>query len=77
MKNSILNNPEYDEQVMQQIASESETFRHLLEGMVKDTDSELPTNEAWLGTLSLGKKKAHTQIKLVVTQETKNLIDEN
>lgn len=72
-----LTNPEYDEQVMQQIASESETFRILLEDMIQDTDSELPTNEAWLGTLALGNEKTHTQVKLVVTQETKNLIDEN
>ncbi len=72
-----LTNPEYDEQVMQQIANESETFRILLEGMVQDTDSELPTNDAWLGTLALGNEKTHTQVKLVVTQETKNLIDEN
>lgn len=72
-----LTNPEYDEQVMQQIASESDTFRVLLEGLVQDTDSELPTNEVWLGTLALGNEKKHTQVKLVVTQETKNLIDEN
>ena len=73
----MLSNPEYDEQVMQQIAKESETFRVLLEGMVKDTDSEYPTNQAWLGTLALGKDKTHTQVKLVVTQDINNTIDEN
>jgi len=74
---NILINPDYDEQVMQQIANESETFRTLLTGLVKDTDKEYPTNEAWLGTLALGENKTHTQIKLVVTQEPSNTIDEN
>ena len=73
----LLDNPEYDEQVMQKIANESPTFKALLEGLVKDTDSEYPTNEAWLGTLALGKDKTHTQIKLVVTQEPNKTIDEN
>lgn len=74
---SILENPDYDEQVMQQIAKESETFRILLEGLVSDTDINYPTSEAWLGTLALGSDKTRTQIKLVVTQETQNMIDEN
>jgi hypothetical protein len=74
-----LSNPEYDDEVMimLQIAKESETFRVLLEGMVRDTDSELPTNQAWLGTLALGNDKTHTQVKLVVTQDINNTIDEN
>jgi hypothetical protein len=74
-----LNNPEYDDEVMLmlQIAKESETFRVLLEGMVKDTDSECPTNQAWLGTLALGKGKTHTQVKLVVTQDVNKTIDED
>jgi hypothetical protein len=70
-------NPEYDEQVMQQIAKESETFRVLLAGLVKDTDKDYPTNQVWLGTLALGENKTHTQIKLVVTQEPSKTIDEN
>jgi len=70
-------NPEYDEQVMQQIAKESKTFKAILESMVKDTDNQYPTNEIWLGTLALGKDKSHTQIKLVVTQESQHFIDEN
>jgi hypothetical protein len=70
-------NPEYDEQVMQQIASESETFRALLAGLVKDTDKDYPTNQVWLGTLALGENKTHTQVKLVVTQEPSKTIDEN
>ena len=73
----LLNNPEYDEQLMQQIANESPTFKALLEGMIIDTDSEYPTNQAWLGTLALGKDKTHTQVKLVVTQDINNTIDEN
>lgn len=73
----ILDNPDYDEQVMQQIASESETFRYLLTGLVKDTDKKYPTSEMWLGTLALGKEKTHTQVKLVVTQEPDKKIDEN
>ena len=72
-----LENPDYDEQVMQQIARESVTFRNLLEGLVKDTDSKYPTNEVWLGTLALGDNKTHTQIKLTVSQEAKHFIDEN
>ena len=74
---SFLSNVDYDEQVMQKIASESPTFTALLEGLVKDTDNEYPTNEAWLGTLALGKDKTHTQVKLVVTQDINNTIDEN
>ena len=73
----LLSNPEYDEQVMQKIANESPTFKALLEGMVIDTDSKYPTNEAWLGTLDLGKDKTLTQIKLTVSQEAKHIIDEN
>ena len=73
----ILNNPDYVEQVMQQIAKESETFRILLEGLVKDTGSEYPTNQAWLGTLALRNDKTHTQVKLVVTQDITQTIDEN
>jgi hypothetical protein len=73
----IFENPEYDEQVMQQIASESETFRTLLAGLVKDTDKDYPTNQAWLGTLAIGENKTHTQVKLVVTQEPSRTIDEN
>jgi hypothetical protein len=69
-------NPDYDEQVMQRIAEESETFRCLLQGLVDDTGNQYPTNQAWLGTLSLGENKVCTQVKLVVTQETVNLIDE-
>jgi hypothetical protein len=74
-----LNNPEYDDEVMLmlQIAKESETFRVLLEGMIKDTDSQYHTNQVWLGTLALGKDKTHTQVKLVVTQDINNTIDEN
>jgi hypothetical protein len=74
-----LSNPEYGDEVMlmQQIAKESDTFRVLLEGLVKDTDSEHPTNQAWLGTLALGKNKAHTQVKLVVTQDISSTIDED
>lgn len=73
----LLDNPDYDEQVMQQIASESETFRYLLHGLIKDTDKTYPTNEMWLGTLALGKEKTHTQVKLVVTQDPDKTIDEN
>ncbi len=73
----LLDNPEYDEQVMQKIASESPTFKALAEGLVTDTNDEYPTNEVWLGTLALGEENKHTQIKLVVTQEANNLIDEN
>jgi len=70
-----LSNPDYDEQIMQKIANESATFRNNLIGLVKDTDNEHPTNEMWLGTLNINGK--HTQVKIVVTQEIKNLIDEN
>lgn len=73
----FFDNPEYDEQVMQQIASESPTFCAMLAGLVNDTDNEYPTNEAWLGTLATGKNKTHTQIKLVVTQDPTKTIDEN
>lgn len=74
---SILDNPDYSEQVMQQIASESETFRIILEGLVKDIDNEYPTSEMWLGTLDKGVNSKHTQVKLVVTNEIDKLIDEN
>jgi hypothetical protein len=73
----LLENSEYDEQAMQKIASESVLFKALLEGLVVDTSAEYPTNELWLGTLSLGREGIHTQVKLVVTQDINNKIDEN
>lgn len=73
----ILKNEEYDEQLMQQIAAESSTFNTMLVGLVVDTDNEYKTNQLWLGTLALGEEKTHTQIKLVVTQEPSQTIDED
>lgn len=74
MKN--FNNPEYDfEQLMELIAKESPTFASILEGLVKDTDDEYPTNETWLGTLKKDGKPL--QVKLAITQEQRNFIDEN
>jgi hypothetical protein len=55
--NMTFDNSEYEEQIMQQIASESENFRVLLAGLLKDTNNQYPTNEAWLGTIALGEKK--------------------
>lgn len=72
---NILNNPEYDEQLMQEIGEESAIFCNNLISLVKDVDNENPTSEMWLGTLNINGK--HTQVKLVVTQETSNHIDEN
>jgi hypothetical protein len=66
-----LNNPDYDMKfIMQKIADESPTFKKELGWLLRDTDSEFPTNELWLGTLE------NKQIKLVITQESKNFIDE-
>jgi len=72
---NILNNPEYDEQIMQEIGEESAIFCNNLISLVKEIDNELPTVEMWLGTLNINGK--HTQVKLVVTQETEKMIDEN
>lgn len=72
-----LDNPEYDgEFLMQRIAQESPTFKSYLAGLLKDTDSDFPTNEVWLGTLALGVNKVESQIKLTVTQESPLFIDE-
>ena len=49
----------------------------MLVGLVVDTDNEYKTNQLWLGTLALGEEKTHTQIKLVVTQEPSQTIDED
>ena len=73
-----LSNPEYDMTFfMQRIAEESPTFRKQLESLLKDTDKEFPTNELWLGSLNIGPSKTYTQIKLTVTQEQAQFIDEN
>ena len=72
---NTLSNPDYDEQVLQKMANESVIFRNNVTGLVKDTNNEHPTNEMWLGTLNIDGK--HTQVKLVVTQESSNHIDEN
>lgn len=70
-------NPEYeDDFLIKQIANESPTFKAYLLDLISDTDSEHKTNELWLGTLLLGENKSVTQIKLSVSQEIKNFVDE-
>lgn len=69
-------NSDYDEpQKMQVIADDSKLFKALLAGLVHDTDQDYPTNEAWLGTLTINGKTA--QIKLTVTQDPDKFIDED
>ena len=69
-------NPDYDgPQTMQLMAKQSDLFNAVLSGLVFDTDSDYPTNQAWLGTINKNGKA--TQVKLVVTQEPEQLIDED
>jgi len=69
-------NPDYDgPQTMQLMAEQSDLFNAVLSGLVSDTDSDYPTNQAWLGTININGKA--TQVKLVVTQEPEQLIDED
>lgn len=74
-----LKNSDYDDHnfLVEQIAKESPIFNSYIQGMLKDVDSKFPTNEVWLGTLQLGKEKVPTQIKLMISQESKHFIDEN
>jgi hypothetical protein len=68
------NNPDYDWQIMQSMASESDCFASVLAGLENDTDSDHPHNATWLGTLSINGKPA--QVQLVVTQDANAFIDE-
>lgn len=73
---SELRNPDYDSVfIMEEIATHSELFKGLLLGLVNDTNNEYPTNSAWLGTLNHNDQI--TQIKLTVTQEPEQMIDED
>jgi hypothetical protein len=74
-----LKHPDYydDDFLIKQIAKESPLFNSYIQAALKETDSEYPTNQIWLGTLQLGKDKVATQINLTVTQEGKHFIDEN
>jgi len=78
MKNT-LKNTDYDDQqfLVKQIAKESPLFNSYIQEALKDTDSDYPTNEIWLGTLKIGKGKVSTQVNLTITQDTKRFIDEN
>jgi len=75
-----LKNPDYyddNDFLIKQIAKESPLFNSYIQEALKDTDSDYPTTQIWLGTLQLGKDKAATQINLTITQEAKHFIDEN
>ncbi len=77
MTKSLSNSGYEDTFLIKQIAKESPLFNNYIQQALKDTDSDFPTNQIWLGTLELGKNKVVTQINLTITQEAKLFIDEN
>ena len=72
-----LENPDYDEMLVTQMASQSELFSSYVRAAVSEIDADFPTEEIWLGTLSTGKDLAHTQIKIVVSRDPQQFLDEN
>jgi len=71
-----LKNPDYDcDFLLNEVAIESPLFKANLVSLLEDIDQDNQTNEIWMGTLNVEGKQ--TQVKLVVTQDSKNFIDEN
>ncbi len=77
MAYSPLDNDDYNNMLVTEIADQSDLFSTYVQSAVAQIDSEFPTEEIWLGTLDTGKEKAHTQIKIVVTRDPKQFVDEN
>jgi len=74
--NQKLKNPDYDcDFLLNEVALESPLFKANLLSLLKDIDQDNQTDEIWMGTLNVEGKE--TQVKLVITQEPKNFIDEN
>jgi hypothetical protein len=72
-----LENDDYNNMLVTDIANQSDLFSSYVQSAVTQIDSELPTEEIWLGTLYTGEEKAHTQIKIVVTRDPQHFVDEN
>lgn len=69
-------NKDYDHMLVTEIAAQSDLFRSYAQAAASLIDSEYPTEEIWLGTLSTGPSGTATQIKIVVTSDPEQFIDE-
>lgn len=71
-----LKNPDYDgDFLLNEVASQSPLFKQLLLSLIEDVESVGDIEEAaWLGTLKIN--GLESQIKLVVTQDSNNFVDE-
>jgi len=76
MSHPLVNN-DYDNMLVTEIADESVTFGGNVQEAISLIDDEYPTEEIWLGTLHTGPNKAVTQIKIVVTRDPEQFIDED
>ncbi len=70
-----LSDSQYDNELLNQIAEESPTFRKLVEALI-GSNQVIDFDCYWLGSL-VEQMPATTQVQLIVTSKQNALIDEN
>lgn len=76
MEDSLLNDSEYDNELLCGIASQSPRFTQLVESGIQGLSQGQGHEVIWLGSLS-NEVSAHTQVQLVITQSPFFKVDES